>query len=181
MYTVAVMVGSLREGSINRKLFRALQKLNTNNLTFVEVSLDLPLYNQDLEADLPYSVRVAKKVVADADAALFITPEYNRSIPAALKNGIDWCSRPYGKNLWQGMPAAATGSSGGRVGTAVAQNHLRSVMVMLGMVVLGQPAVYFLDPPGLVADAGSITDESTRQFLSGFLDAFAAWIDKHKK
>jgi chromate reductase len=175
------MVGSLREGSINRKLFRALQKINADKLRFVEVSLDLPLYNQDLEADLPESVRTAKKIVADADAALFITPEYNRSIPAALKNGIDWCSRPYGTHLWQTMPAAASGSSGGRVGPAVAQHHRRAVMVMLGMVVLGQPEVYFVDTPGLVEEDGTITDESTRTFLSGFLDAFTAWIDKHKK
>jgi chromate reductase len=181
MYTVAVMVGSLRKDSINRKLFRALEKINAGKLRFVEVSLDLPLYNQDLEADLPESVRAAKKIVAGADAALFVTPEFNRSIPASLKNGIDWCSRPYGQNLWQNMPAAAVGSSGGRVGTAVAQNHLRAVMVMLSMVVMGQPEVYFVDTPGLVADDGTISDESTRQFLSGFLDAFTAWIDKHKK
>lgn len=182
MYTVAVIVGSLRKDSINKKLARALEKTGNANLRFVPVGIDdIPLYNQDLEDNLPEPVVRFKEAVAGADAVLFVTPEYNRSIPGVLKNALDWGSRPYGKNVWSGKPVAMTGTSGGQTGTAVAQAHLRSVLGMLGMAVTVQPEAYILDRPGLIAEDGSVGNESTETFLRRFLESFAEWIERVKK
>ena len=179
MRNVAVFVGSLRTGSINLKLAKALAKLGHGRFTFNFVALgDLPMYNQDLETALPASVARMKDEIAAADAVLFVTPEHNRSIPAVLKNAIDWGTRPWGRNSWAGKPGSIIGTSPGNVGTAAGQAHLRSVMTVLDVVLLGQPEVYFVTTPGLIDDNDDIADAATRQFLEGYLARFAAWIDQ---
>jgi chromate reductase len=181
MNTVAVIVGSLRKDSINKKLARALQRSGSDILIFSPVDISsLPLYNGDLEDPLPAPVRKMKEEVAAADAVLFVTPEYNRSIPGVLKNALDWGSRPTGAGVWAGKAAAMAGSSAGAIGTAVAQSHLRSVLGFLGMALVAQPEVYFHDRPGLVTEDGVVTDERTAHFLRGFLTGFAAWIARVK-
>jgi chromate reductase len=173
---IAVVVGSNRRESLNRKLAGALAKLGPQNLSFTFVKIDdLPLYNQDLEAELPASVVRLKGEIEAADGILFVTPEHSRSIPAALKNAIDWGARPWGKNSWTGKPAAITGTSPGAIGTAVAQQHLRHVAGVLGMVVMGGEA-YITFKPDLVDPDGGIADESTRTFLKSFIDQFAALV-----
>ncbi len=175
-FKVAVIVGSNRRESVNRRLAQALAKLGADKfaVSFIQID-DLPLYNQDLEAELPKSVARFKSEVAVADGLLFVTPEHNRSIPAVLKNAIDWGARPYGQNSWSGKPAAITGTSPGAIGTAVAQQHLRQVLGVLGILVMGGEA-YVSFKPGLVDADGSITDESTRKFLNGFVDQFATLV-----
>ncbi len=179
MHDVAVFVGSLRRDSLNLKLARALAKLGKGrfNFNFAELG-DLPIYNQDMEADLPASVVHMKKEIAKADAVLFVTPEHNRSIPSVLKNAIDWGTRPWGQNSWAGKPGSIIGTSPGNVGTAAGQAHLRSVMTILDVILLGQPEVYFVSKPGLIDDKDDITDDATREFLQGYLTRFEAWIDQ---
>jgi chromate reductase, NAD(P)H dehydrogenase (quinone) len=179
MHDVAVFVGSLRRDSLNLKLARALAKLGKGrfNFNFAELG-DLPIYNQDMEADLPASVVRMKKEIAKADAVLFVTPEHNRSIPSVLKNAIDWGTRPWGQNSWAGKPGSIIGTSPGNVGTAAGQAHLRSVMTILDVILLGQPEVYFVSKPGLIDDKDDITDDATREFLQGYLTRFDAWIDQ---
>jgi len=170
---VAVIVGSNRRDSINRKLAQALARLGEGRLAFHFVPTeDLPLYNQDLEGELPPSVVRFKSEIAAADAVLFVTPEHNRSLPAVLKNAIDWGARPYGQNSWNGKPAAITGTSPGALGTAAAQLHLRQVLGTLGALVMGGEA-YISFKPGLVDSNGAIADETTRGFLKAFIDQFA--------
>lgn len=182
MYTVALIAGSLRKASINKKLARAFEKIGHEKLRFVALPLDdIPMYNQDLEKDMPEPVVKFKEAVAACDAVLFVTPEYNRSIPGVLKNAIDWASRPYGKGVWKGMPAAIAGTSGGHAGTAVAQAHLRSVLTMVGMALTAQPEAYIVDRPGMIEEDGSVTDEKTEAFLRQFLASFAEWIELVKK
>jgi chromate reductase len=176
-FKVAVVVGSNRRDSLNRKLAGALARLGEAKLsiTFVRID-DLPLYSQDLEPDLPASVVRFKSEVAAADALLFVTPEHSRSIPAALKNALDWGGRPYGQNSWAGKPAAITGTSPGAIATALAQQHLRQVLgSFLGVLVMPGEA-YVTFKPGLVDDDGNIAEESTRAFLQAFVDQFAALV-----
>jgi chromate reductase, NAD(P)H dehydrogenase (quinone) len=170
---IAVIVGSNRRNSINRKLAHALVKLADSKLVgnFVRID-DLPLYNQDHENPLPANVQRFKNEIEAADALLIVTPEHNRSIPALLKNAIDWGARPYGRNSWSGKPAAITGTSPGAIGTAIAQQHLRQVLGDLGALVTGGEA-YVAFKPGLIEDAYAVTDAGTRQFLQGFVDQFA--------
>ena len=173
---VAVIVGSNRRDSINRKLAQALAGLAVGQLAFHFVSIaDLPLYNQDLEGDPPPSIVRFKSEIAAADALLFVTPEHNRSLPAVLKNAIDWGARPYGQNSWSGKPAAITGTSPGALGTAAAQLHLRQVLGTLGALVMGGEA-YISFKPGLLDSNGTIADETTRGFLKAFIDQFAATV-----
>ena len=182
MYTIAVIVGSLRRESVNRKLAKALAKLGQTKFKFNLVEIgDLPIYNEDLWQDPPASVLRMKKEIEATDAVLFVTPEYNRSIPPVLKNAIDWGTRPWGKNSWAGKPASIVGTSPGAVGTAVAQTHLRSVAVILDVVLMGQPEVYFVNKPGLIDENDDITDDTTREFLEGYLARFEAWIDQVSK
>jgi len=177
MYNVAVVVGSLRKDSFNRKVAFALDKLNHPTLTISYIKIDdIPLYNQDLDNDLPSSVVRFKKEITDADAVLFVTPEYNRSIPGVLKNLIDWGTRPYGKNVWAKKLMSAIGVSPGAIGTAVAQSHLRSIMVAIDGYYVGQPEVYLVYKEGLIDDHHSITQEGTQKFLQSFLDRFAKEI-----
>lgn len=182
MYTVAVIVGSLRKESINKKLAKALMRIGKDVLRFTPISIaDIPLYNQDHEGSLPAPVARLKAEISAADAVLFITPEYNRSIPGVLKNVIDWGTRPYGQNAWAGKPAAIAGISPSPVGTAVSQSHLRSVLPTLDMIVLSQPEIYLTDRPGMIGDDGTIPNESTEAFLRGFVERFAAWISQTGK
>jgi chromate reductase len=177
MYKIAVVVGSLRHESANRKFAKALAELGRHRFAFDFVDIgDLPVYNDDLWRDPPASAFRLKRSIESADAVLFVTPEYNRSIPAALKNAIEWASRPYGQNSWSGKPASIVGTSPGVIGTAAAQSQLRSIAVHLDMVVLGQPEVYFQSKPGLIDENNEITDDTTREFLEGYLAKLEAFI-----
>ena len=173
---LAVIVGSNRRDSINRKLAQALTKLGADKFdaNFVRID-DLPMFNQDLESNLPAEVVRFKNELARAGGVLIVTPEHDRSIPAVLKNAVDWGARPWGKNSWAGKPAFITGTSPGAIGSALAQQHLRSVMTGLGMILQGGEA-YVTFKPDLVDDQGNIGDESTRKFLQGFLDQFASLV-----
>jgi chromate reductase len=176
---VAVVVGSIRKGSFNRMLANALVKLAPRGLQFEMVRIDdLPVYSQDLDETPPESVVRLKAQVTAAHAVLFVTPEHNRSIPTALKNALDWASRPYGKSVWAGKPAAVCGTSAGAIGTACAQQHLRNILAYLDMPTLGQPEAFIQFTEGLIDNAGNVANEGTRKFLQGFIDRFAAWVDK---
>ena len=175
---LAVIVGSNRRDSINRKLAHALARLGAGSFdaSFPRID-DLPMFNQDLESNLPAEVVRFKGELARADAVLIVTPEHDRSIPAVLKNAVDWGARPYGKNSWAGKPAFITGTSPGAIGSALAQQHLRSVMIGLGVILLGGEA-YVTFKPDLVDEAGNIADEGTRNFLQGFIDRFATLVQR---
>jgi chromate reductase, NAD(P)H dehydrogenase (quinone) len=177
-FKIAVIVGSNRRESLNRKLAQALARLGEDKFAFSFVRIDdLPLYNQDLEAELPKSVARFKAEIACADGLLFVTSEHNRSVPAVLKNAIDWGARPYGRNSWVGKPAGITGTSPGAVGTALAQQHLRQILGDIGVLVMGGEA-YISFKPGLIDRAGTIADESTRGFLKAFIDQFAVLVTR---
>lgn len=171
---IAIVVGSNRRESINRKLAQAIVKLADGRIIpkFVQID-DLPMYNQDHESSLPASVARFKAEIGEADGLLFVTPEHNRSIPTVLKNAIDWGARPYGQSVWIGKPAAITGTSPGAIGTAIAQQHLRQVVANLGALVMGGEA-YVSFKPGLIDEAGTISDQGTKQFLQNFIDQFSS-------
>ncbi len=180
MVKVAVIVGSLRGKSINRRLALALKKLARRNgldLSLVDLA-DLPHYNQDLWDDPPAAVTQLKGAVEAADAVIFVTPEYNRAIPGIMKDAVDWGSRPYGKNSWAGKPAAVIGATPGKVGTAVAQAGLRAMLLVLDLAVMGQPEAYIQLATDTIDDNHTVTDVSVRTFLEKWLAAFADWIGK---
>src|ERR1700689_3874419 len=173
---VVIIVGSNRRDSINRKLGRALAKLGAEHFDVDIVRIDdLPMFNQDNEGNLTPEIVRFKDEISRADGVMIITPEHDRSIPAVLKNAVDWGARPYGKNSWTGKPAFITGTSPGAIGSALAQQHLRSVMTGLGMILLGGEA-YITFKPNLIDAEGNIGDESTLKFLQGFLDRFASLV-----
>jgi chromate reductase, NAD(P)H dehydrogenase (quinone) len=175
---VAIVVGSNRRQSINRQLALALAKLGDGKMAAKIVQIDdLPLYNQDFEDPPPTSVSRFKDEIARADGILFVTPEHNRSIPAVLKNAIDWGSRPYGKSVWTGKPAAITGTSPGVIASAIAQQHLRQILGNQGMIVLGGEA-YITFKAGLIDEGGAVSDPGTRAFLLSFVDQFAALVSR---
>ena len=175
---LAVIVGSNRRELINRKLAQAMIKLGADKFDARIVRIDdLPMYNQDNEGNLPPEVVRFKDELARADGVLIVTPEHDRSIPAVLKNAVDWGARPWGKNSWAGKPGFITGTSPGAIGSALAQQHLRSVMTGLGMILLGGEA-YVTFKPNLVDDHGNVGDEATRKFLQGFLDQFAFLVGR---
>lgn len=179
MKTVAVLVGSLRRESINRKFAESLGKLAADRLDFKFVEIgDLPLYNDDLWANPPQSVLRMKSEVEAADAVLFVTPEYNRYFTPALKNAIDWGTRPWGKNSWAAKPAALTGATPGATGTAAGQNSLKGLLNVVDTVLMGQPEVYFTYKPELFDADNNVVDSSTRDFLNGWVDRFAKWIER---
>lgn len=177
---VAVFVGSLRKDSFNRKLAKAVEKLAPADFEFAHIRIDnLPLYNQDFDADYPAEPARLKKDVEAADALLFVTPEYNRAIPGVLKNAIDIASRPWGTNSFAGKPAGMLGISVGAIGTALAQQHLRNVLAYLDVPTLGQPEVFMQMKDGLIDDDGNIGSDDTRKFLQDFVDRYVAWVEKH--
>ncbi|PLP59103.1 NADPH-dependent FMN reductase [Mesorhizobium loti] len=178
MFKVALVVGSIRQHSINFVLARALEKLAGPRIAFQGADIArLPHYNDDLWCAPPESVRVFKSLIESSDAVLFVTPEFNRSIPGILKNAIDWGSRPWGKNSWAGKPVAVVGASSGGIGTAVAQSHLRSILPILDCILLGQPEVYLQFRSELFDDEFNIPDDQTRSFLEGFLAGFCRLIE----
>ena len=173
---VAVIVGSNRRDSINRKLAQALARLGAGKFDASFARIDnLPMFNQDNEGNLPPEVVRFKNELARADGVLIVTPEHDRSIPAALKNAIDWGARPWGKNSWTGKPAFITGTSPGAIGSALAQQHLRSVMTGLGMILLGGEA-YVTFKPNLIDEDGKVADDSSRKFLADFIERFARLV-----
>lgn len=178
---IAVFVGSLRGASINLRLARALERLAPPNVEFEYAHLgDVPLYNQDLEIDIPAPAAALKALIARADGLLFVTPEHNRSIPAALKNAIDWGTRPWGQNAWIGKPGGIVGTSPSAVATALAQQHLRHILAAEGVNVYTLPEVFLQYKDGLIDDNHHVTNDDTRQFLQGWLDGYLAWVNKLK-
>ena len=178
-YKVGYFVGSLATNSINRLLAGALVKLAPSGLALTEISFkDLPLYSYDYDANYPAVATEFKNHIASADAVLFVTPEYNRSIPGALKNAIDWASRPYGKNAFTRKPSAVIGASPGKIGTAVAQQHLRSILAFCNSPLMNSLEAYIQFEPGLITSDGDVTNESTRAFLQNFMGEFHGFITR---
>ena len=176
-YKVGYIVGSLATASINRTLAKALIRLAPPELEFVEVPIkDLPLYSYDYDADYPAEGRALKDALASVDAVLFVTPEYNRSIPGGLKNAIDWASRPYGQNSFSGKPSAVIGASPGKLGTALAQHSLRPVLGYCDSPQMNTPEAYIHVTPGVLTDDGCVTDASTARFLQKFMAEFRTFI-----
>jgi chromate reductase, NAD(P)H dehydrogenase (quinone) len=174
---IAVIVGSLRRESLNRKLATAVTQLAPAGLRFEPVEIgDLPLYNQDDDAHQAPQVMRLKTQLASSQAFLFATPEYNRSIPGVLKNAIDHASRPYGQSAWAGKPAGVIGASTGAIGTATAQQHLRNVLAALDVPTLGQPEVFIRATAGLFDEHGGIADPALREFLQGWMDRYVDWV-----
>ena len=176
-YKVGYFVGSLATASINRTMSTALIRLAPRDLEFKEIPIrDLPLYSYDYDADYPPEGRALKDAIASVDAVLFVTPEYNRSIPGGLKNAIDWASRPWGNNSFARKPSAVIGASPGMIGTAVAQQSLRSVLSYCNSPQMNAPEAYIQYRAGLFTDAGEVTDDSTARFLQEFMAEFRAFI-----
>ena len=179
-WNVAVLVGSLRKDSFNRKMAKALQTLAPPSLKLDIVEIgDLPLFNQDEEANPPPASAAFKERIQRADAVLFVTPEYTRSVPGVLKNAIDVASRPYGKSAWNGKPAAVVSVSPGAIGGFGANQHLRQSFVFLNMPTLQQPEAYIGGAAELFDAQGNLVKEATREFMKKFLDAFAQWIERN--
>ena len=179
---VALIVGSLREGAYSRAIGLEMRAIAAPELELELIEIgDLPLYNPDLETDPPPAPWVRfREEVETTQAVLFVTPEYNRSIPGALKNALDVGSRPYGHSIWQGKPAAIVSVSPGAIGAFGANHHLRQPLVFLNMPVMQQPEAYIGNVADLLDDDGKLKKDDTRAFLKSFTDAFAAWIDKTK-
>ena len=177
---VAVLVGSLRKASLNRRVAHALSELAPAHLELEIVEIgDLPLYNQDLDDTPPGAWVAFRDKIRPADAVLFVTPEYNRSVPGVLKNAIDVGSRPYGKSVWSGKPGAVVSVAPGAMGGFGANHHLRQSMVFLNVPMMQQPEAYVGGADKLLDAAGNVTNEATRKFLGSFVEAFAAWVEKH--
>lgn len=176
-YRVGYIIGSLARASINRKLATALVRLAPAGLALSEISFaELPLYSYDYDKDYPASARAFKQAIEAADAILFVTPEYNRAIPGALKNAIDWASRPYGTNSFAHRPSAVIGASPGKIGTAVAQQQLRSVLSFCNSPQMNSPEAYIQFTKELIDDDGNVGDESTREFLRKYMESFHAFV-----
>jgi chromate reductase len=178
-YRVGYIIGSLSTESINRTLAKALIRLAPSQLTFVEIPIEaLPLYNRDFDTDYPQAGRALKDAIAAVDAVLFVTPEYNRGIPGGLKNGIDWASRPHGTNSFAHKPSAVIGASPGKIGTAVGQQSLRNVLSFCNSPLMESPEAYIHFTPGLITEAGEVTDKGTEQFLRDFIEAFEVFVHR---
>jgi chromate reductase, NAD(P)H dehydrogenase (quinone) len=176
-YKVGYFVGSLAAASINRKLAKALVRLAPKSLTMVEIPFrDLPIYCVEYDADFPPAAKAFKSALDEVDAILFVTPEYNRSIPGGLKNAIDWASRPYGTNSFARKASAVIGTSPGAIGTAVAQQHLRSILSFCNSPQMNTPEAYIQFKADLITDDGDVTVESTAKFLETFMSEFHAFI-----
>jgi len=178
-WEVGYFVGSLATNSINRKLARALVRLAPAELNMVEIPFkDLPLYSYDYDDDFPPVARQFKDQISHVDAVLFVTPEYNRSIPGGLKNAIDWASRPYGQNSFTRKPSAVIGTSPGAIGTAVAQQSLRSVLSFRNSPQMNSPEAYIQFTPGLITDEGDVANKSTEEFLRNYMAEFHRFIER---
>jgi chromate reductase, NAD(P)H dehydrogenase (quinone) len=178
-YTIAMIVGSLRTDSFNRRLANGLIKLAPAGFSFKQVEVgDLPLYNQDDDGRDGPQVQRLKDDIRSAQGLLFVTPEYNRSMPGVLKNAIDIASRPYGQSVWAGKPAGVIGISVGTIGTALAQQHLRNVLAYLDVPTMGQPEAFLQVKEGFFQDDGTIGPE-TAPFLQTWMDRYAAWVKQH--
>lgn len=176
---IAVFVGSLRQDSFNKKLATALTRLAPTDFTFQQIQIgDLPLYNQDDDAQQAVPVLRLKSEIQAAQGLLFVTPEYNRSMPGVLKNAIDHASRPYGASAWAGKPAGVLGVSVGAIGTALAQQHLRNVLAYLDVPTLGQPEA-FIQAKDDLFDADGNIGTGSKKFLQGWMDQYVAWVRRH--
>ena len=175
---IAVIVGSIRRASLNMKLAGAIAKIAKGTLNLHVVDLNgLPLYNDDLWEAPPRAVTAFKEELGRADGFLFIAPEHNRSVTAVTKNAVDWGSRPWGQNSWANKPAAIAGTSTSLLGTAVAQSHLRSSLVVLSSVLMGQPELYISFKPGLIDESCEVADPKLRELLAGFVERFSAFVN----
>jgi len=180
-FKIAVVVGSIRKESFNARLAEGLSRLAPSSFTFSKLRIDdLPLYNQDDDGNQAEAVKRLKSEIAAADAVLFVTPEYNRSMPGVLKNAIDHASRPYGQSAWAGKPAGVIGASIGSIGTALSQQHLRNVLAYLDMPTMGQPEAFIQVKDGLFDDNGDI-GAGSREFLQNWVNAFTAFVERHVK
>jgi chromate reductase, NAD(P)H dehydrogenase (quinone) len=176
---VGYIIGSLRKDSLNRKLANAVIRLGPPDFNFKELRIgDLPHYNQDEDRSQAPEVQRFKSELRAVDAVLFVTPEYNRSVPGVLKNAIDNASRPYGQSAWAGKPAGIIGCSIGAISTAVAQLHLRTILAYLDMPTLGQPEAYIQVKDGFFDEAGNIANPETRKFLHGWMDKYTTWVKR---
>ena len=179
IYKVGYFVGSLATQSINRKLARALIRLAPRGMEFSEIPFrDLPLYSYDYDDDYPEVALAFKAAIKASDAILFVTPEYNRSIPGGLKNAIDWASRPFGTNAFARKPSAVIGTSPGAIGTAVAQQSLRSVLSFCNSPQMTAPEAYIQFTSGMITDEGEVTVERTTKFLSNYMIEFHLFIER---
>lgn len=177
-YKIALLVGSLRQDSFNQQLADGLIKLAPENFVFKQSEIgDLPLYNQDDDDNQAPAVKRLKQEILDSDGVLFVTPEYNRSVPGVLKNALDNASRPYGQSAWDGKPAGVIGASIGSIGTAMAQQHLRNTLAFLNVPVLSQPEAFIHVQDGLFGPDGEIGPAS-RDFLQTWMDSYVAWVKK---
>jgi len=178
-FKVGYFVGSLAKGSINRLLAKALTRLAPEGMELVEIPIkDLPLYCYDYDADYPSVAREFKQAIAEVDGVLFVTPEYNRSIPGALKNAIDWASRPWGKNSFARKPSGIIGTSPGSIGTAVAQQHLRGVLCFCNSPLMNTMEAYIQFHPGLIAEDGTVSNDSTAEFLRNYMKELHLHIER---
>jgi chromate reductase, NAD(P)H dehydrogenase (quinone) len=176
-YHVGFLVGSIARASINRLLAKALTRLAPPELRLTEIAFrDLPIYSYDYDADFPPVAREFKKALAEVDAVLFVTPEYNRSIPGGLKNAIDWASRPWGQNSFARKPSGVIGTSPGALGTAIAQQQLRSVLSFCNSPQMNAPEAYIRFTPGLITEDGQVTSEATAEFLRKYMAEFHAFV-----
>ena len=179
VFSVGYFVGSLAKNSINRKLATALTSLAPAELTMREIPIrDLPLYSYDYDEAYPPAGRALKDAIASVDAVFFVTPEYNRSIPGSLKNAIDWASRPWGTNSFARKPSGIIGASTGKIGTAVAQQHLRSIMAFCNSPLMNVIEAYIEFTPGLITDDGTVTVPATERFLRNYMKEFHGFIER---
>jgi chromate reductase, NAD(P)H dehydrogenase (quinone) len=179
-YQIAVVVGSLRRESFNRQLANAVQTMAPAEFSFQQLRIDdLPLYNQDDDGNPAAAVKRLKSEIAAAQGLLFVTPEYNRSMPGVLKNAIDHASRPYGQNAWAGKPGGVIGASIGGTGTAMAQQHLRNVLAYLDVPTLGQPEAFVQVKDGFFDANGHIASDGSRKFIQSWVDRYVAWVKTH--
>lgn len=178
-FTVGYLIGSLAKGSINRKLAKALIRVAPKELDFTEISIrELPLYSYDYDNDFPASAKQFKEELSRVDAVLFVTPEYNRSIPGALKNAIDWASRPYGQNSFAKKPSGVIGTSPGKIGTAVGQQHLRGILAFCNSPLMSSPEAYLQFEKDMITDDGAVSNESTEKFLRDYMQEFCGFITR---
>jgi chromate reductase len=176
-FQIAVVIGSLRRDSYNRQLADAVKRLAPEEFSFRDLRIDdLPLYNQDDDANQAEPVKRVKSEITAAQGLLFVTPEYNRSVPGVLKNAIDHASRPYGQSAWKGKPAGVLGASVGSPGTSMAQQHLRNTLAYLDVPTLGQPEAFIQVKDGFFDPSGNIANPDTRRFLQHWMDRYAAWV-----